>query len=64
MKNTVDRTYENSPEDAEITVTLSDGYTERFWLMGLTDAEYIERTKMIREQDEIRETNRNRAKPT
>jgi hypothetical protein len=58
MKNTVDRTYENSPEDAEITVTLSDGHKERFWLMGLTDAEYIRRTKMMRELE------RNRAKST
>jgi hypothetical protein len=56
----VDRTYENSPEDAQVIVTLADGYTERFWLMGLTDAEYIERAIAIREMDAIRELEANK----
>lgn len=53
-KNIVDRTYENSPEDPEITVTLSDGYRARFWLMGLSDAEYIKRTIMMRKEERDR----------
>jgi len=45
--DTVDRTYENSPEDPEITVTLENGFKVDFWQTGLSDKEYIKRTKLI-----------------
>lgn len=48
-KPTVDRTYEFAEPDNEIVVTLEDGYTERFWLKGLTDEEYIKRARYLRE---------------
>ena len=43
----VDRTYEKSPEDQEITVTLENGFKVDFWMTGLTNKEYIRRTKLI-----------------
>jgi hypothetical protein len=48
-KPTVDRTYEFAEPDNEIVVTLEDGYTERFWLKGLTDEEYIKRARYLRD---------------
>ena len=51
----VDRTFENSPEDAEVSVELPCGHRERFWLTGLSDAEYIWRAKAmkcLRQDDE------------
>lgn len=45
----VDRTHEFSEEDPEVKVTLPDGYTERFFVQNLCDAEYIRRTIMLRE---------------
>lgn len=43
----VDRTCENDA-DPEIVVTLSCGFAVRFWLTGLSDAEYVRRTKQIK----------------
>jgi len=34
--------------DEEVTVTLSTGEKTRFWVMGLSDAEYIRRAKEIK----------------
>jgi hypothetical protein len=47
----VDRTYEEDPEDPEITVILPCGHKERFWVAGLSDAEYIRRTKMLKKEE-------------
>ena len=46
---TVDRTYEFAKPDNEIVVTLEDGHTQRFWLTGLTDEEYIKRARYLRD---------------
>ena len=35
----------------EVTVILEDGYTLRFWEMGLSDDEYIRRTKYFRNKE-------------
>lgn len=53
---TVDRTYENDPEDSCVTVILDDGFKVDFWLSGLIDAEYIRRAKQIQaiEKEEAR----------
>lgn len=48
-KPTVDRTYEFAEPDNEIVVTLEDGHSERFWLTGLTDEEYIGRARYLRD---------------
>lgn len=45
----VDRLNEGTHDDATITVTLDCGFTVDFFEMGLTDEEYIERTKSIKE---------------
>lgn len=45
---TVDRTHENDPTEPAVYVTLEDGYEEKLWIPGLTDAEYIDRVKSIR----------------
>lgn len=47
----VDRTFENSPEDPEIVVTLPCGHKERFFETGLTDEEYIKRTERLKGYD-------------
>lgn len=44
----VDRTGEFNP-DPEIIVTLEDGFKQRFWITGLSDYEYLNRAKHIRE---------------
>lgn len=52
---TVERTFEDSPENAEVVVELPCGHRERFWLTGLSDAEYIWRAramKRINQDDE------------
>lgn len=46
---TVDRIFESAKIDNEIIVTLEDGYVERFWLKGLTDEQYIQRTRLLRD---------------
>ena len=48
MNQKVDRTYENSGDDSEVKVTLRCGFSARFWVTGLSDAEYIRRTKEIK----------------
>jgi hypothetical protein len=48
----VDRTHECDPEDPEITVILPCGHKERFWMTGLSDAEYIRRTKILKKEEE------------
>lgn len=47
----VDRRFEYSEPDPEVTVTFSDGYRVRFWAQGLKDEEYILRATKIREQE-------------
>ena len=50
-KPIVDRRWEGGVDeegDFEITVTLECGHRERFWLMGLTDEEYIARTREMK----------------
>lgn len=49
---TVDRTYESSEGDSEIVVTLPCGHAERFFITGLSDAEYIRRTEQIKALEE------------
>lgn len=44
----VDRRGEGMGEDEEIVVELPCGHKERFWLMGLTDLQYIKRTKYLK----------------
>ena len=44
----VDRTLENVGDDSEVVVELPCGYKERFWLVGLTNEEYIKRTKQLK----------------
>lgn len=48
-KAIVDRSNEGTHDDASITVTLSCGHVERFWLMGLSDIEYIDRTMQLKQ---------------
>lgn len=57
MKPTVDRTYEKS--DEAIFVALEDGEEIRFWLMGLTDDEYIRRAQLIQRQEKKNDHRRN-----
>jgi hypothetical protein len=47
----VDRTNESGSGHQEIAVYFPDGYKIRFWKAGLTDAEYIKRAKLIRENE-------------
>lgn len=42
-------------EGPEVRVTLSCGYRSRFWLMGLSDEEYIRRTQCMKEIDHGRD---------
>ncbi len=44
----VDRTYEHNKPDVLIIVTLECGYGERFFIPGLTDTEYISRTRELK----------------
>ena len=48
---TVDRTFEDCPEDPEIVVTLPCGHTERFFITGLSDQEYVTRAQTLKFQD-------------
>jgi hypothetical protein len=36
-------------EDGNTAVFLEDGFTVKFWIRGLSDEEYIERTRTLRE---------------
>lgn len=45
----VDRESEQVEGDPEVVVTLKDGYTERFFLKGLSDEEYVKRARILRE---------------
>lgn len=56
--DTVDRTREFSKLDNEIVVTLKCGHTERFWVTGLSDDEYIKRARCLikRSNEEIIKT--------
>ena len=47
MKAIVNRLYEFDPDEPEVIVTLENGYKERFWVQGLSDKEYINRTKKL-----------------
>lgn len=46
----VDRTYEDHGDNSEIAVELPCGFEISFWLTGLTDEEYINRAKMIKQK--------------
>ena len=48
----IDRTYEYAEPDSLVVVTLEDGFQARFFLHGLSDYEYIQRTRQIRSQEE------------
>lgn len=48
MKDIVDRTYEHFEPDGFVLVTLKCGHQEQFWVFGLTDKEYIKRTKELK----------------
>jgi len=50
MKPIVDRSGEHL-EDPIIAVTLPCGFHVDFWLTGLTDEEYIKRTKLIKKEE-------------
>lgn len=45
---TVDRTIENPPFHTNILVTLPCGYTERFFIPGLSDREYLRRARYLK----------------
>ena len=45
----VDRKYEYYEPDGYVKVTLSCGHTERFWKFGLSNKEYVNRTKILKE---------------
>lgn len=45
----VNRTYQDFGEDSYIDVELPCGYKESFWLLTLTNKEYINRTKELKE---------------
>lgn len=45
----VNRTYQDFGEDSSIDVELPCGYKESFWLLTLTNKEYINRTKELNE---------------
>lgn len=47
----VDRLNESEDADASIVVIFPDNHKIRFWLMGLSDEEYIRRAKIIRENE-------------
>jgi hypothetical protein len=47
----VDRTNESGGGHQEIAVVFPDNHKVRFWLMGLSDEEYIRRAKIIRENE-------------
>ena len=49
----VDRTYEHAEPDNEIKVILDDGFEVEFFIKGLTDEEYIRRTKDIQKLESI-----------
>lgn len=42
-------------EGPEVRVTLPCGYRARFWLMGLSEEEYIRRTQCMKEIDHSRD---------
>lgn len=50
--STVDRSNEGDHDDADILVTLDCGHQERFWLMGLSDQEYIDRARRLKKAEE------------
>lgn len=39
--------------EEEVEVTLTDGYKLRFFVLGLTDSEYISRAKQIRKMESL-----------
>lgn len=47
MKAFVNRLWEFDPDEPEVIVTLENGHKERFWVQGLSDKEYINRTKKL-----------------
>lgn len=50
----IDRRFENSPEEPEVSVTLKCGYSARFWLTGLTNKEYVKRTRAMKREEKNR----------
>lgn len=51
MKTTVDRSGQQDKEPV-ITVILSCGFSVSFWLIGLSDREYIRRAKEIKKLED------------
>ena len=47
QKGVVNRTYENDLEEPVISVILENGFKVNFFIIGLTDNDYIERANII-----------------